>query len=95
MERSDSTKVAILGAGRGGLSLLDLLHRIPSIEIVGITDRNPAAPGLERARELHVPIATNVQDLIKSHGVTLIGGVRLRAWIHAESVSTVAGRPTH
>jgi hypothetical protein len=35
MERSDHTKVAILGAGRGGRALLDLLHQIPSIEIAG------------------------------------------------------------
>jgi len=56
MERSDHTKVAILGAGRGGHALLELLHHIPSIEIVGIADRNPAAPGLERARELRIPV---------------------------------------
>jgi signal transduction histidine kinase len=93
MERSDSTKVAILGAGRGGLSLLDLLHRIPSIEIVGMTDRNPAAPGLERARELHVPIATNVEDLIKTHGVTLIVDVtadpEMEAYLHAHKLPGV------
>ena len=35
------TKVAILGAGRGGTALLDLLHLIPSIEIIGISDRDP------------------------------------------------------
>ena len=46
MERSDRTKIAIVGAGRGGRALLDLLHHIPSIEIVGIADRNPTAPGL-------------------------------------------------
>jgi two-component system, NtrC family, sensor kinase len=93
MERSDSTKVAILGAGRGGLSLLDLLHRIPSIEIVGMTDRNPTAPGLERARELQVPIATNVQDLIKTHGVNLIVDVtadpEMEAYLHAHKLPGV------
>jgi two-component system NtrC family sensor kinase len=55
MERSDHTKVAILGAGRGGRALLDLLHHIPSLEIVGIADRNPDAPGLERARRFPSP----------------------------------------
>ncbi len=60
MERSDHTKVAILGAGRGGRALLDLLHHIPSIEIVGIADRDPDAPGLQRARELQVPVTINV-----------------------------------
>jgi len=72
MESFDHTKVAILGAGHGGRALLDLLHQIPSIEIVGIADRDPAAPGLRRAREPHVPVTTNVADLIGNHGVSLI-----------------------
>jgi signal transduction histidine kinase len=87
MERSDSTKVAILGAGRDGLALLDLLHHIPSIEIVGITDLNPAAPGLQRARELQIPVTTNVPNLIGNHGVSLImdvtGDPEMERYLHA------------
>jgi two-component system, NtrC family, sensor kinase len=87
MERSDRTKVAILGAGRGGRALLDLLHHIPSIEIVGITDRNPEAPGLERAHELQVPVTTDVPDLIGNHSVSLIldvtGDPEMEAYLHA------------
>ena len=86
MERSDRTKVAILGAGRGGLALLDLLHHIPSIEIVGITDRNPEAPGLERAHELQVPVTTDVPDLIGNHSVSLIldvtGDPKMETYLH-------------
>jgi signal transduction histidine kinase len=70
---SDSpTRVAILGAGRGGLALLDLLHQTSEIEIVGITDKNPAAPGLQRAKELKVPVAAQVMDLIANHDINLI-----------------------
>lgn len=87
MERSDHTKVAILGAGRGGHALLDLLHHIPSIEIVGIADRNPAAPGLQRARELRIPVITNMPDLISNHGVSLImdvtGDPEMETYLHA------------
>ena len=72
MERSDHTRVAILGAGRGGRALLDLLHQIPSIEIVGIADRDPDAPGLQRARELRTPVITDVPDLIGTQGISLI-----------------------
>src|SRR4026209_1940584 len=66
------TKVAILGAGRGGTALLDLLHFIPSIEIIGISDRDPAAPGLTRAKNLRIPVAHRVEDLVYNHGVNLI-----------------------
>ena len=92
MERSDHTKVAILGAGRGGRALLDLLHKIPSIEIVGIADRDPAAPGLPRARELRIPVTTNVPDLISNHGVSLImdvtGDPEMETYLHAHKPPT-------
>ncbi len=86
MERSDPTKVAILGAGRGGRALVDLLHHIPSIKIVGIADRNPEAPGLERAHELGIPVTTDVPDLISNHGAGLIldvtGDPKMEAYLH-------------
>lgn len=66
------TKVAILGAGRGGTALLDLLHQIRTIEIIGITDRNPTAPGLQRARELNVPVYERVGDLVADRGINLV-----------------------
>lgn len=92
MEHSDPTKVAILGAGRGGRALLDLLHQIPSIEIVGIADRDPAAPGLQRARTLHIPVTTNVPDLIDNHGVQLImdvtGNPEMEAYLKAHKPPT-------
>ena len=42
---SPPIKVAIVGAGRGGTALLDVLHQIGTIEIVGITDKDPRPPG--------------------------------------------------
>jgi two-component system, NtrC family, sensor kinase len=66
------TKIAILGAGRGGTALLDLFHQIRTIELVGIVDRDPAATGLRRARELHVPVYERIDDLIGHHGVNLV-----------------------
>ena len=66
------TRVAILGAGRGGTALLDLLHLIPSIEIVGISDRDPGAPGLVRAKNLRIPVTGRIEELVYNHGVNLI-----------------------
>jgi signal transduction histidine kinase len=86
MEPSGQTKIAILGAGRGGRALVDLLHHIPSIKIVGIADRNPAAPGLERARELGISVTTDVPDLISNHDAGLIldvtGDPKMETYLH-------------
>ena len=52
MDRSP-TEVAIVGAGKGGTALLELLHQIPDVDIVGIADTDPHAPGLRRAGTEH------------------------------------------
>ncbi len=66
------TKVAILGAGRGGSALLDLLHQIPSIDIVGIMDRDLRAPGILRAKDLGIPVVDEADVLVSRDGINLI-----------------------
>ncbi len=87
MDSSDRTKVAILGAGRGGCALIDLLHHIPSIEIVGMADHDSAAPGLQRASDLGISVTSDVPDLISNHGVSLIldvtGDPEMETYLHA------------
>jgi signal transduction histidine kinase len=69
---SSSIRVAIVGAGRGGTALLEVLHQIGTIEIVGITDKDSSAPGLQRAREINVAIYDRIADLIKIPGLNLV-----------------------
>ncbi|MBS0170823.1 MAG: hypothetical protein JSR62_10760 [Nitrospira sp.] len=68
----NGTRIAIIGAGKGGVALLDLLHQIPDVDIVGITDKDPAAPGLQRARDFQVLVEPQAADLIQNDRVTLI-----------------------
>lgn len=81
------TKVAILGAGRGGSALLDLLHQIPSIEIVGITDRDLRAPGIQRAKDLGIPVVDQAEELVSHDGINLImdvtGDPSMERFVHA------------
>lgn len=92
IEKLTPIKVAILGAGRGGIALLDLLHQIPSIEIVGITDRDPSAPGLQRALDLRIPVTDRADELVSNHGVNLImdvtGDPAMERFIHAHRQPT-------
>lgn len=55
--------IAVIGAGRGGSALLSVLLREPNINVVGIADINPDAPGLDIARQLNIPITTNFKEL--------------------------------
>ncbi len=67
-----STKVAILGGGKGGTALLDLLSQIPGLEIIGIADKDLTAPAIRRAKDLNIKATDQVTDLIADHGVNLL-----------------------
>jgi len=68
----EQTKIAILGAGKGGTAFLDLLSHLSDVKIVGIADKDHSAPGLTRARELEVSVWDNIETLIAHDGVNLI-----------------------
>jgi len=65
-------RVMILGAGKGGTALLDLLSQLPHIQIVGIADTNPYAPGIHKANQLQVPVSSQVASLLAQNEVDLI-----------------------
>ena len=72
MPHTQRIRVAIVGAGKGGTALLDLFSHLPEVEIVGIADKDPSAPGLKRARELNVLVPEDVMSLIAFAGTHLI-----------------------
>ncbi len=57
--------VVIIGAGQGGTSLLRAFQQMSGrIRVVGVADRNPAAPGMKMAREMGVPTTTDFTGLV-------------------------------
>ncbi len=55
--------IAVIGAGKGGSALLSVLLKEPNINVVGIADIDPNAPGFDIARQLNIPITTNLKEL--------------------------------
>jgi transcriptional regulator with GAF, ATPase, and Fis domain len=66
------TKVIIVGAGKGGRALLEMIVGDPTVSIVGVADANAWAPGLELARRLNIPVATDFRELVQDPRVDLI-----------------------
>jgi GGDEF domain-containing protein len=71
-------KVAILGGGEEELNILSELHRDPSIEIVGIYDRDRRAVAIEIAEIIGVPVFTDRSfiDAFKTADHVIITGSR-------------------
>jgi two-component system NtrC family sensor kinase len=65
-------RVIIVGAGKGGAALLELFTRSPDVEIAGVADVNPEAPGLRLARNLGIRTAADAQVLIAEDRADLI-----------------------
>jgi len=66
------SKVAIIGAGRGGTSLLEIFHKDPLVQIIGIADIDKNAPGMQLARKLHIPTTKDYKRLLKSKAADLV-----------------------
>ncbi len=62
--RDDPSRAVILGAGLGGLSMLELLLQEELVDVVAIVDRNSDAPGRAKAIELGIPIFADVEEAL-------------------------------
>lgn len=66
------TRIVIVGAGRGGTALLEFFAGDPSVRLLGMVDINERAPGMERARALGIPTATDYKEFLRDSAVDLI-----------------------
>lgn len=64
--------VVILGAGKGGSALIELLTRCAGIRILGVADSNPDAPGLQLARSHYIPTTSDAAWLVARDETNLI-----------------------
>lgn len=58
------TRIILIGAGHGGMALVELFYKDPTIEILAVVDKNDRAPGLLFAREHKIPVATSYKKIL-------------------------------
>jgi PAS domain S-box-containing protein len=59
-------KVIIVGAGKGGLALLQILNSTKITEVVAIIDKNHEAPGIQLAKKIGIPTAEHWSTYISN-----------------------------
>lgn len=65
-------KVLLIGAGKGGSALLPVLCEDKEVEVIGVVDINPAAPGFKIADELGIPTTSNYKDFLEKNHVDVV-----------------------
>jgi two-component system sensor histidine kinase DegS len=66
------THVAMIGAGRGGTALMEIFADDPLVQIVGVAEIDPQAPGLSLAEQLGIPVTRDYRRLLEMERVDLI-----------------------
>jgi len=59
----DLFRIVVIGAGRGGEALLQVLQEDSDINIVAIVDSRVDAPALKRAGILSIPIFHTIEEI--------------------------------
>ena len=67
-----SSRVAIIGAGKGGTALMEIFTEDPLVQIVGIAEIRPRTSGVLLARRLNIPVTRDYRDFLKMTHVDLV-----------------------
>lgn len=71
-ETESRINVIILGAGKGGMALMESFLNLSKIHLVGIADKDEKAPGFKFARRHHIPTTQDALRLIQQPDIHLI-----------------------
>lgn len=69
---SAATRVAMIGAGRGGTALMEIFASDPLVKIVGVAEVSLHAPGIKLAKQLNIPVTQDYRELLEMEHLDLI-----------------------
>ncbi len=83
-----SGKLLLIGAGQAGSVLLRLFRHKPALQIIGVVDKNPEAPGLALAREAGIATSDDYHPFLTEPGLALIINVTGDSTLQEELLSS-------
>ncbi len=69
---SKRASIAIVGGGKAGCLLLELLRDFPNCQIIFLADLDPKAPAILKAQEAGIPAFTDYKEALKQHQTDIL-----------------------
>lgn len=64
--KEDPRRALILGGGRSGSAIFDMLQHEELVDIVGLADKCPDAPGMHLAKQQGIPTYCDIEEAVRS-----------------------------
>ncbi len=62
----------IVGAGKGGKALLEILSPVKEINLIGVADLRKSAPGIKLAKKLGIPTSSNFREFLGNENLSIV-----------------------
>ena len=97
-QRSASSRVAIIGGGRGGTALMEIFAEDPLVKVVGLAEILADTTGIRLARRMNIPVTRDFREFLKMKHVDLVIDVtgnpdveRALLEVHVPHIAIVGG----
>src|SRR5208337_765947 len=84
--------IALIGAGKNGQAILSVLLKKLDLDIVGVADSDPEAPGLELARQCGIPVSGDFREFLDKKPDIVITAITDRSL--ADEIATIKAANT-
>lgn len=71
----NKNSVVIIGAGKGSINLLEILHELENVNILAVIDKDLNAPGIKFAKSLGITVDKSWKDYINNPFLTVVMNV--------------------
>lgn len=62
----------LIGAGRGGVGILEMCSKVPDVKICGVVDSKSDAAAMNLAKKMGIPTFSDIRDGLKVPGLSLV-----------------------
>lgn len=64
--------ILLVGGGRGGVGILEMIDKVPEVEVIGVVDVKTDAVAIQLAQKMGIRTFTDVRDALRNPGINVV-----------------------